>query len=75
MQAFKTNQKIWYTFGGLFVTLMIGKQVIWSVISEEVTSRRVLQHQRALMELELSEIKKINHKYSKELEQLKKLTK
>ena len=47
---------------------MIGKQVIWKVISEEVATRRELEHQRSLMELELREITKINLKYSKELE-------
>ena len=76
IQGFKTHQKLWYAFGGLFVTLMIGKQVIWKVISEEVATRRDLEHQRSLMELELNEITKINLKYSKELElKIKQMTK
>jgi len=64
--AFQRNRKMWLGVGIGFVGLMIGKQALWSLVSGEVTESRTLQHKRALMEQELSDLNKKHKRIRKQ---------
>ena len=62
MTSYRSPRGLWLGAGALFVTLFVGKQGMWSIVSRQVSEIRYDEHEKAVNSL--SEATKVGKSFS-----------